>query len=60
MVYLINNEGRLEIRDVSVAHSSPQRAIISDGLQPGEQVITSAIRNPVQGMALVALNADEP
>ena len=58
-VYLINNEGRLEIGDVSVAHSSPQRAIISDGLQPGEQVITSAIRNPVQGMALVALNADE-
>lgn len=60
MVYLINDEGRLEIRSVSVAHSSAKGAIISAGLQPGEQVITSAIRNPVQGMAMVALNAKEP
>ncbi|RLQ21889.1 efflux RND transporter periplasmic adaptor subunit [Seongchinamella sediminis] len=58
VVYLINAEGRLEIREVSVAHASPQRAIIASGIAPGERVITSAIRNPVAGMALVALNAE--
>jgi len=59
MVYLINEEGRLEIRNVSVAHSSTEQAIISKGIEPGEQVITSAIRNPVEGMALLSLNAEE-
>lgn len=59
MVYLINEEGRLEIRNVNVAHSSTEQAIISKGIEPGEQVITSAIRNPVEGMALLSLNAEE-
>ncbi|TDG14744.1 efflux RND transporter periplasmic adaptor subunit [Seongchinamella unica] len=59
MVYLINGEDRLEIRGVTVAHASTERAIISAGLEPGERVITSAIRNPVEGMALVAVDAEE-
>jgi RND family efflux transporter MFP subunit len=59
IVYLINDEGRLDIRQVEVAHSSHERAVISSGLQPGEQVITSAIRNPIQGMALATLTREE-
>lgn len=60
IVYLINDEGRLEIRDVKVAHANPQRAIIAGGIAPGDQVVTSAIRNPVAGMALVALDPESP
>ena len=53
IVFLIK-DGTLEVRQVNVVHSSPERAIISSGLEVGESVITSPIRNPVQGMALSA------
>jgi RND family efflux transporter MFP subunit len=59
VVYVINSENRLEIRTVDVAHSTPQKAVISDGLKPGEKVVTSAIRNPIQGMAITSLNSPE-
>ncbi len=55
MVFLIN-DGHLEVRPVSVVHSSPQRAIISAGLTAGEKVITSPIRNPIEGMALAEID----
>jgi len=58
MVYVIN-DGRLEVRSVSVVHSSPQRAIISGGLTVGEKVITSPIRNPIAGMALTEVNSTD-
>lgn len=54
-VYLIDAEGSLEIREVSVAHRSATRAVISDGLRAGEQVVVSAIRNPIAGMAVIGL-----
>ena len=60
IVYIINTQGLLEIRKVEVAHTSPDRAVVSAGLQAGEQVITSPVRNPVQGMTLIALTRDEP
>ena len=58
VVFLINDEGRLEIREVSVAHVGGGTAVVTSGLNPGEQVITSAIRNPIQGMALSRIDAD--
>ena len=39
---------------MSVTHSSPVHAVIADGLEPGEQIIISTIRNPIPGMALRA------
>lgn len=54
MVFLIK-DGNLEVRQVNVVHSSPERAIISTGLETDELVITSPIRNAVQGMALRAV-----
>ncbi|MEH6585671.1 MAG: efflux RND transporter periplasmic adaptor subunit [Halioglobus sp.] len=59
IVYVVGTNGQLEIRTVDVAHSTPQKAVISKGLKPGENVITSAIRNPIQGMAVAALNSGE-
>jgi RND family efflux transporter MFP subunit len=51
-VYLVNGDGKLEIRDVTVIHSSTKQAVIADGVAVGEQVIVSSIRNPIEGMAL--------
>jgi hypothetical protein len=47
----------LQVRSVTVAHSSPERAVISSGLEVGERVIISPIRNPVQGMALTPIES---
>jgi RND family efflux transporter MFP subunit len=51
-VYLVNEDGRLEIRDVTVTHSSDSEAIIATGISADEKVIVSSIRNPIEGMAL--------
>ncbi len=51
-------QGRLEVRPVTVVHSSPKRTIVSTGLAVDEKVITSPIRNPVQGMALAEAGID--
>lgn len=56
VVFLVNAEGRLEVRNVEVIHAGPDQVIIGSGLSPGEQVVTSAIRNPIQGMALTTLS----
>ena len=55
VVFLINPEGRLQIKPVEVVHQSPSRAVIEGDVTAGDQVITSPVRNPVQGMALVAI-----
>ncbi|MEP1595845.1 MAG: HlyD family efflux transporter periplasmic adaptor subunit, partial [Halieaceae bacterium] len=57
MIYLIDDEGVLEMRRVDVAHKNDKDAVITGNLKPGEQVVTSAIRNPVSGMALAAIPA---
>lgn len=54
-VYLVNANGRLEIRDVLVTHSSAEEAIIESGVEANERVIVSSIRNPIEGMALEAM-----
>lgn len=54
-VFLVNSKGRLEIREVSVIHSSASKAVISSGIEAGEKVIVSSIRNPIEGMALEAM-----
>jgi RND family efflux transporter MFP subunit len=54
-VYVVNENGHLEVRSVEVTHSSSTRAIIASGLKPSERVVISSIRNPIQGMALEPL-----
>ncbi|MDZ7684222.1 MAG: efflux RND transporter periplasmic adaptor subunit [Gammaproteobacteria bacterium] len=54
-VYVVGRSGRLEIRDVDVAHSSETQAVIASGVSPGERVIVSSVRNPIEGMALEAM-----
>ncbi len=57
LVYLVNEQQRLEIRAVEVLHANEVQAVIGRGLAAGERAVTSPIRNPIQGMALSALDS---
>ena len=54
-VFVIDDEGKLDIRSVDVTYSSREEAVIGSGLAPGDNVVVSSIRNPIEGMALEAL-----
>lgn len=58
-MFLVDEEGLLDIREVDVAHANRERAVISAGLRAGEKVVVSAIRNPIEGMALNATGSRE-
>jgi len=56
-VFVVNDAGRLEIREVIVAHSTATEAIVSSGLAIGERVVVSSIRNAIPGMSLEAMDS---
>jgi len=51
-------KGQLEIRNVEVIYSNTRETFLASGIASGEAVITSAIRNPIPGMALESINAE--
>lgn len=57
-VFVLNADQRLEIRNVSVIHSSNTDAVIGTGIKPQDRVIISSIRNPIPGMSLTPLVED--
>lgn len=56
-VYVINDDNRLEIRTVEVLSTSEESVLVSDGVAPGEMVVTSTIPAAVDGMEVRAINA---
>lgn len=50
VVYVINADNRLEIRTVDVISTSSDRVMVASGVAAGEQVVTSTLPNPVDGM----------
>ena len=55
-VFVLNGEGLLDIRQVEVVHRNRDTVLLGAGVEAGEQVIISAIRNPVRGMRLEAMD----
>lgn len=51
-VYVMNDDDLLEIREVAVAWTLPDALLVSNGLNPGERVVTSRISTPVPNMRL--------
>jgi RND family efflux transporter MFP subunit len=51
-IWLASNEGKLEIRTVETLWRDAQTVLLTDGLQPGEQLIVSDLAKPVNGMPL--------
>jgi RND family efflux transporter MFP subunit len=54
-VYVVNSQGELNIREVTVVYSDVDKAIVSSGVVVGEQVVISSIRNPTEGVKVQAL-----
>ena len=51
-IWLVSNDGKLEIRSVETLWRDAQAVLLTDGLQPGEQLIVSDLSKPVNGMQL--------
>ena len=51
-IWLVSNDGKLEIRTVETLWRDAQTVLLTDGLQPGEQLIVSDLSKPVDGMPL--------
>jgi len=55
-VFVIDGEGLLDVRQVDVIHRNRDLVMLASGVEAGERVIVSAIRNPVRGMRLQAVD----
>ncbi len=55
-VYVVNDADELEIRPVTVLSTSEDRVLLADGVEAGEQVVTSTIASAVNGMKVQALS----
>ena len=51
-VYLVTEEGRLDVRPVQVVWRDEHHVYVAEGLRDGERIVTSALSSPVAGMKL--------
>jgi RND family efflux transporter MFP subunit len=51
-VWAMDENGRLDVRDVSIAWRREADVLVDDGLSDGDLVVTSMIPTPIPGMAL--------
>ncbi len=51
-LYLVNDQGRLEIRQVKRGLVQPEFVVVEEGLKPGERVVVSDLVPAVEGMLL--------
>jgi len=56
-VFVLTEEGQLSIRNVNVIHNTADQTLLSSGVSQGENVIVSAIRNPIAGMRLESIDS---
>jgi len=58
-VYVINDNNRLEIRTVEVLSTSTDIVLVTDGVKPGDMVVTSTIPAAVDGMEVRAITREQ-
>ncbi|MBI1191432.1 MAG: efflux RND transporter periplasmic adaptor subunit [Tepidisphaera sp.] len=58
-VYVVDADGLLQVRPVTVRHADADSAVIGAGLAQDERVVVSSIRNPIDGMRLNPIRRDE-
>ena len=51
-VWLMNADDQLEVRQVKIAHGRTDTVVVSDGIEAGDNIITSPIATPMPGMQL--------
>ena len=56
-VFVLDGEGLLDVRKVEVVHRNRSTVLLSSGVEAGDLIIVSAIRNPIRGMRLQTIDA---
>jgi len=51
-IYVVNDENRLEVRQVEVNFTQGSYAVLQRGVKPGERIVTSDLASAVAGMLL--------
>lgn len=59
-IWVNNGEGRLEVRQVEIPYKNSDTFAISGGLEEGEEVVTSSIPIPIDGMRLQVVEEERP
>ena len=59
-VYIVDNVGQAEIRTVSVLDTTPERAVLTGGVQAGELVVLSPMERSRIEITLKVLDANDP
>ncbi len=59
-VYLADQSDQLEIRQVDVVRSTPQRVYVSNHLEPDDRIILTSIQAPVPGLRLSIREVETP
>ena len=59
-VYVVDKDGVAEARNVQVIDTSPTRAILSSGIEPGEYVIVSPLEKSQINLKFRALDVHDP
>lgn len=49
-VLVVDNENRLRFREVTVFREERDRVLVSDGIEPGDRIVTSPLETAVDGM----------
>lgn len=57
-LFLVDAEGKLEIREVEVIRSTTDRVYLHNAIKPGDPVIITAIQAPIPGLAVQIREAD--
>jgi multidrug efflux pump subunit AcrA (membrane-fusion protein) len=57
-VYVVTEEGTLDIRIVETGYTDRDCVVITRGLSEGDQVVVSTVRSPRQGMKVAALKRE--
>jgi RND family efflux transporter MFP subunit len=58
-VWVVDAESTLQRRSVSVAWSLPDAVVLRDGISPGDQVVVSAMSNPLVGQRVSVQTAND-
>ncbi len=55
----LNNDGKLTARTVAIAGGDADTLIISDGIQPGDELVVSALSLPIEGTPVTVIGGDQ-
>jgi len=58
-VWVVDDQGRITFREVRVARVQEEKVLISDGLEPGDRVVTTQLKAVTEGMLVRLEGQDE-